>query len=313
MPASCVSKVADISLDIYDSMPDTWEPRSKPVKKLLLPLLLLGTLALSGCSRLDSLTWDVNAEQWLATHAHQKIAIGSLNFILAEPSSTIIVYGLGIIILLAGLYFLKNRGTGKSRFWWGIALVIWAVSTFSAGTSYQALSYELKYAGRTIGLWTTWWEIWYLLLFVVAMNAITVAVAFSSSSGKTRKGIIGYAAASASVYSALVLTGAFLPNQFLVSFEFMVLFASPTFLILLTVNIAGFVKTKRPLELLLAGAWIFMLLIVAAYFGFYVSGYAAVLWARGIWFNENDVLHIGLIVWIFYLVFAVSKKVEDAS
>ncbi len=281
------------------------------MKKFFLPIFLLGLIAFSGCNRLDSLTWDTTAEQWLATHPYQKISVGSLNFILAEPSSTIIVYGLGILILLAGLYFLRNRGAEKSRLWWGIALVLWAAATFSAGTSYQAFSYELKCAGRTISLWTTWWEVWYLILFVISMNAITVAVAFSGSRGKTRKGIVAYALANAAVYAAAALAGAFLPNRFLVSFEFMVLFASPTFIILLTVNIAGFVKTRRRLDMLLAGAWIFMLLVVAAYFAFYVSGYAAVLWARGIWFNENDVLHLGLVLWILYLVSAVAKKVED--
>lgn len=282
------------------------------MKKFLLSFLFLTSLFFSGCSRLDLLTWDMTPEKWLATYSFYEVNIGPIGFILSEPSSTAIVYGLGVIILLAGIFFLKNRGSSASKFWWGIALVIWAVSTFSAGTSYQAFSYELKYAGRSIGLWTTWWEIWYLILFVISMNAITVAVSFSSSSGKIRGFLIGYAIANTSVYTVTVLAGALLPDQFLASFECMVLFASPTFFILLAVNTVRYLKLKRSLDILLVGAWIFMLVIVVAYFGFYVSGYAAVLWKKGIWFNANDVLHIGLVFWIFYLLAAVAKKVEDA-
>jgi hypothetical protein len=145
------------------------------------------------------------------------------------------------------------------------------------------------------------------------MNAMTIAVAFSSSSGKTHKGLIAYSAANCTLYLFVVLAGALLPNQFMASFECMVLFASPTFLILLAVNIIRYIKLRKQLDILLVVAWVSMLLIVVAYFGFYMSGYADVLWKNGIWFNANDVLHIGLIIWIFYLVFTVAKKIEDAT
>ncbi len=272
---------------------------------------LIALVSLTGCSRLEKLTWEITPDKWLATHSHMQVKIGSLDFIFAEPSSTIFVYGLGFVILAAGIYFLKTRGENTSRLLWGIALILWSLSTFSAGTSYQAFSYEIKCSGRALCLWTSWWEIWYLILFVAAMNLITAAVSFSCSAGKVRKGLQVFAAVSTIAYLILVLTGAFLPDYFLSSFEFMVLFPALSFLILFAVNFSNYRKNRKKLDLLLIGAWIFMLLIVVAYFGFYLSGLASVLWSKGIWFNANDVLHLLLILWIAYLYFSVSKNIED--
>lgn len=284
------------------------------MKSLLIMTLVIFSSFLSGCGRLDMIKWDgMTGEKWLSTHSNVPVSVGPFKFILAEPSSTIIVFGLGIIILLSGVYVLKNRENSKSKLTWGIALVLWAISTFSAGVSYQAFSYELKCAGRDLCLWTSWWEIWYLMLFVISMNMIVVAVAFSSTTGKVRKGVIAYGIINSLVYLVTVLSGAFIPNQFLASFECMVMFAGPTFLILLLVNCIRFARLRKKLDLYLIIAWILMLSTVVAYFGYYVSGYALVLWEKGIWFNENDVLHITLILWIIYFHFVVSNKIEDAQ
>lgn len=282
------------------------------MKSFFLVLLVLVSLFLSGCGRLDMLKWkDMTSEKWLSTHSNIPVAIGPFKVILAEPSSTIIVYGLGIIILLAGIYILKHRVKSKSKFYWGIALLLWTISTFFAGTSYQAFSYQLKCAGRTQCLWTSWWEIWYLMLFVISMNLIVIAVSFSSTTGKIRKIVIGYSILNSLIYLVTVLLGAFIPNQFMASFECMVLFAGPTFLVLLLINSIRFARFHNKLDLLLIGAWVLMLLTVVAYFGYYISGYASILWKKGIWFNENDVMHICLILWVIYFQFAVSKKIED--
>ena len=273
----------------------------------LMPLLVL----FSGCSRLNQLTTDMGSETWLETHPWIQVKLASLQFILAEPSSSFIVFSLGIILAVAGFLFLQNRKKGRSAFLWGIGLLLWSLSTFFAGISYQAFSYELKFAGREIGLWTSWWEIWYLMVFTVSMNFIVSAVAYSSTTSKLRKGLLIYAIANSIIYLAVVLSGALMPNQFLASFECMLLFTGPSFIILSIVNLAAWFKRKSLLDARLFLAWIGFFIVTALYFVYYISGLADVLWKQGIWFNANDVLHIGLIIWVAYLLVGVKKLCAD--
>jgi hypothetical protein len=37
------------------------------------------------------------------------------------------------------------------------------------------------------------------------------------------------------------------------------------------------------------------------------------LWAEGIWFSENDVLHALVMLWVFYVGLVLVPKVKDAS
>lgn len=52
-------------------------------------------------------------------------------------------------------------------------------------------------------------------------------------------------------------------------------------------------------------------LVIGAYLLAQVLGITQVLWARGIWFTENDVLHVGMILWILHIDVYLSKTVED--
>jgi hypothetical protein len=71
-------------------------------------------------------------------------------------------------------------------------------------------------------------------------------------------------------------------------------------------------KLKDPMDLALLGTWLGLGITLGAYFLYLVLDVTHELWAQGIWFSENDVLHIGLISWMMHIALVVAKRVEDA-
>jgi uncharacterized protein DUF6962 len=273
----------------------------------------LSIVALSGCDRLATIPYipKITPEEWLNTHPHVNLSLGSFEFVFMEPTSTFFVYFLGLVGIVVGLYFLRIREGHKSRFWWGIALVLWGIQAILGGTDYQALSYELKCSGREFCSYISWVEIYYYLVSIASINAMVIAVSYSSAEKTTKKFLTFYAVVNTIVYSALCLTGAIIPNRFLVSFEFIVFFTTPSYLILFVINSIRYYRLREKIDLSLMITWLSLGVVMAAYYLFLGLGYAERLWDQGIWFNENDVLHIGLILWMIYIAFGVAKKVED--
>ena len=257
--------------------------------------------------RISEIEWGITPEQWLDSHWY----IRWNDWILAEPSSTFFVFLLGFVILVLSIRFLRSTNQQKSRLWFGLSMLAWSLSTFSAGVSYQIFSYQLKCAGRTVCLWTTPWEIIYLFLYVVSVILLVVAIGYSRADKKTRKSLFLYAGIMGVVYSAILLTGVLLPNQFLISFELMVMFLVPSYVIMFLVNVYNVRKLKQPIDRFLIQAWIGMLLITVAYFLFYLSGISSWLWGYGIWFNANDVLHLLLIGWVLYVNHRIFPLISD--
>ena len=218
----------------------------------LLPLLLL-----TGCARLDAIPYTPpqTAATWLTIQPYAAIRIGALEMILVQPSTTFFVYLLGVLAIGAGLYFFRIRQGQRSRVWWGVALVLWGAGALLAGTSYEAFSYAIKCAGRAACVWTSWWEVLYLILSVASMDAMLVAEAYACTTGRWRRALMIYAAANAAVYAAVVLAGALVPAKFLVSFELLILFAAPTILIFFILNGWRYARLKDDMDLALLGAW----------------------------------------------------------
>lgn len=276
-------------------------------------LLLVLTLWLSGCGRLDTLLYSPpqTAETWLAIQPWIELRIASHTIILVQPTTSAIVYLLGLITIGAGLYILRLRQGQRSRLWWGIALLLWGLGALLAGTSYEAFSYQIKCAGRAACVWTSGWEIWYLLLSVASVNAMMVAQAYSCTAGKWRKIWMRYAFLNMSLYSLAVLIGTIIPIKFLISFELLILVAAPNIAIFLMQNGWRYYHHKQKLDLVLLIGWGWLVLTILAYFLYLISGWTQTLWSQGIWFSENDVLHLGLIVWMLYLALVATPIIED--
>ena len=269
---------------------------------------------LSACGRLDSSPFSPaqTPETWLQIQPFAEFKFASQNIIFIQPSTSIIVYFLGFLTIGVGLYFLKIRQGQLSRFWWGIALLLWGIGALLAGTSYEAFSYAIKCAGRDFCLWTSWWEILYLLASVWSIDAMMLGVAYSSTTGKLRKALSVYSVINAIVYFIIVMIGVFIPVKFLISFELLLVVAAPGIIAFFIINGWRYSKFKLRPDLLLLGTWIWLGVTIAAYFLFLISGIPESLWAKGFWFSANDALHIGLIIWMLYIAFALAPQIKDS-
>ncbi|MCJ7551873.1 MAG: hypothetical protein MUQ30_19560 [Anaerolineae bacterium] len=274
---------------------------------------ILGLLLLSSCGRLDLIPYSPaqTPEGFLAAQPTIDVVLGPIDIVLIQPTSTVFVYALGIVAIGAGARFWRRRGHQRSRLWWAIALVLWGAGALVAGTSYQALGYELKCAGRTLCTWTSWWEVVYLILSVASIDAMMLAVAYACTAGRWRKALTIYAILNAALYTGTVLIGALIPVKFLVSFELLIVVAVPSILAFLIINGWRYAGRKDAMDLVLLGTWIGLALVLGLYFLYAVTGLTQTLWARGLWFSDNDVLHIGLIIWMIYIDRVVARRITD--
>jgi hypothetical protein len=278
-------------------------------------LWLLIVLVLSGCSQIDSIPTSPlqTPETWLAIQPVARIPVAGQDLILVQPSTSAIVFLLGFLTIGVGLYFLRICSGQLSRGWWGVALLLWGVGALLAGVSYEAFSYQIKCSGRAACVWTSWWELAYLVLSVASIDAMVLAQAHSCATGRLRKALSLYALINLALYVVAVLVGALVPVKFLISFELLILAAAPSILIFFVLNGWRYYKLRTSMDLALLGAWAWLTLTIGAYFAYYLSGLTQTLWAQGKWFSENDVLHIGLILWMIYLALVVAPRVRDES
>ena len=283
------------------------------IKSLLIALLFLPIIY--SCNRLDRIPCSpaISPEAFLKEQPYVNIKIADTSFILIQPTSTIFVYSLGIITVLIGICFLKRNRKQRSKVWWGIALVFWGFGALLAGTSYQAFGCEIKCAGREFCSWTSWWEVFYLVFTAASIDAMIVAQTYSSVDGKWKKPLCVYAVIKCIIFTGLILAGAIIPVKFLVSFELLILVSLPAMFAFIFINASRYKRHKETLDLVLLLAWVILGLVIVVYFLYLISGYGEQLYKRGIWFTANDVLHLGLIVWMFYILFAISGKMKDIS
>jgi len=296
-------------------MSSTVEPsRRHFIEIYVVSLVLLGTiLFLFFFNNLDKLLYEplMTPEEWCASQPCVEVQFLSYTFIIVQPTSTVLVYGLGFLTVGVGLFFLKQNKGQISIQWWGISMLFWGLGALFAGTSYQIFSYELKCSGREYCLWTSWWEISYLLLTVGALNAIMMAQSYSCASGRFRRLLQFYSLINSGIYLIIVVIGTLIPIRFLISFELLVLFLFPITLFFFLLNTVRYLKEKNPMDLRLLITSLSLGIIILLYYTYYLLGITEILWEQGIWFSENDVLHITLIIWILYIGKIVPTYVED--
>ncbi len=279
-------------------------------------LLMIIKAVLACFNRLKSIRHtdsELTPANWCEVQPCVMIRFASREILLTQPTSTFFVYALGLLTIGAGLYFLKIRGSELSRLWWGFSLLLWGIGTLLAGTSYQAFGYQIKCAGRHSCTWTSWWEVIYLQFQQVSMDAMLVAVAYSCTVGLLQSVLLVYALVNAVVYVIVTLIGGIAPVKTLITFNMMVRVSTPILLIFVILNGWRYHMFKDPMDLALLGTWILLLLISAAYCLYDELDITQKLWTKGdgIWFSQNDVLHIGLIFWIIYITAVVAERVKD--
>lgn len=232
--------------------------------------------------------------------------------ILCQPTSTLLVFFVAFFTIYVGIVFLRRNNNQLSRFWMGISLLLWGVGAGLAGTSYQAFGYEIKCAGRDFCVWTSWWEIVYMICTVVGAGTLLISIIYTSKGRHQIDISKGIALAIGICYTGIVIMGAIISNRFLLSFEFMLIFLLPLYSLILIILIQQYWnnRERRFLELLRSGLLLFIALGI--YYVYSLLGFTTILWARGIWFSDNDVLHILMIVWVFYLNRVLGKSLKDS-
>jgi hypothetical protein len=230
-----------------------------------------------------------------------------------EPLGSLLIYGLAALWIWVGWHFWRERAREKSRCWWAWALFLGGAAAASAGTSYQAFSYELKCAGRELCVWTSGWEVAYLALQNASGACSVIAVAWSCTRGVLRRTLVGYAALNAAVHLAITAYGTVTADASLISFELLLGFSLPALVLGFVLNGFRFLRYRTALDAALLGAWIWLVATNAAYYAYLVGGVRQALWrdGAGFYFSENDVLHVGMIGWTLYVRFVVAPRVRD--
>lgn len=275
-----------------------------------LPVLLTSAL-LAGCGRLDQLLYEplTTPQQWCERRPCVLVA----GVVFNEPLGSFLVFLLAFLWIAAGVFFLRSHPGQRSRRWLGVALVLGGIGAVQAGVSYQAFSYLLKCAGREYCVLTNGWEVGYSVTQAMSVSAMLISIAYACTRGRCRRGIMVYAWGNALLYVLMALAGSFLPSRVLLSFEVLMLFALPGILLVMAIAARSWLATRHAGDASLWIASILLLAVQVAYFSYAAAGITAQLWrdGNGFYFSENDVLHVGMILWLAYLVVFVGRDLAD--
>lgn len=278
---------------------------------LLMGMVAIGIILIVVFSEsLTTLLYEplLTPDEWLESHPYLQIG----NLIISEPSSSLFIFLLASIYLRVAYLFFHQQDNQQSRLWWGIFMLLFGLGAILAGVSYQAFSFEIKCRDYAYCLWTSWWEIGYMICTVAGVGAAFIAVAYAVLSHKARYFWTYYALISTLIYIGVVTLGTITANRFLISFEMMIIFVLAGFLAIAAHSLWQYRQNKNPLIKKILKVGILLIVVIVIYFIGLMSGYAEVLWEKGIWFNANDLLHVLLIGWVLYSYSVLFKSLRDA-
>lgn len=228
------------------------------------------------------------------------------NVIIIVPSSTIIVYLLGIITIVFGIQLI--RIDEKYKKYWGLSLILWGIGTILAGTSYQGLGYELTCRNQEVCLFTSWFELSYLYMTALSITVMAYAVSMKSLNDVHLELYKKIVSIGFIVYSISLLTGTIFEIQLLITYEWFLLFFLPYFISFMIINVKSNKIRNNRLDKGLINVWLIMLLVNVLYFGYFYSGIGSSLYDNyNIWFSANDILHVGLIPWMYYIYIVIKR------
>ena len=195
-----------------------------------------------------------------------------------------------------------------------IGLFFWGLAAVLAGISYQSFGYELKARGHEYVLFTSLFELCYMLVTCYSINYIVAGIAYTSTTGKHRDWLLKFAVIDTILYAVYLIIGSIIGNAFIISYNGFIVFVGINFILMLALNVAHYIKNKDRQNLNFIIIWIAFAVINIAFFAFMLSGLPKILYSNyGIWFNENDILHVLLICWAVMYYQFVSKHTHDIA
>lgn len=267
--------------------------------------------AITGCGRLSELQYEpaITPTQW----CEQQPCFTVGNATLTQPLGSALVFLLAALWIAAGIYFLGTQRGQRSRTWFGISLVLGGLGAAAAGISFQTFGYELKCVGRDQCLFTNGFEVGYSISQAVSVSVMLIAISYACTRSPTRTWLVSYAIINAVAYLVVATFGVALPSKPLLSFELLMLFALPGLVAVFLLAMIRYRETRDPMYKAILWAAILLVVVQIAYFGYYAAGITAILWdsGQGFYFSENDVLHVGMILWLIYAVFVVGRYLRD--
>jgi len=104
-------------------------------------------------------------------------------------------------------------------------------------------------------------------------------------------------------------------DRFLLSFDMLMLFALPGLIAVLAISGLRYRRLHDGMDLALLGAGLWLVATFVAYYGYYAAGLTQTAWrgGQGFYFSENDVLHIGMAIWIVYVVIFLARRLRDTD